>query len=484
MAITFRVFIIIFTTFPINDGALFLEFTKKSAETFPLIPFQVTYNGMDLPFAYPPLSFWVAGGLVDLGFDALQLVRVLPILLNIGYVALFVVIVRRENRSLVFQAIAILFFVTIFRSFEWLLMGGGLSRGLGSVFFMLALLATGTDRSSCLRPSLSRLLFIALFTAGAILSHLEWGLLTAASVTLSRLLKRDALPRAIIELFIIGMIALALISPWLAFVIQKHGIEPFRHASQSSEWSDILYVLVMALIWPMIGNFLVLIGLVSFVRRRALFWPCFAVICIVLTPRHAATAIVPALAICAAQGAASLYSLLCSGFKSAKLPSLTVASVIFIFALSSVAYAVTRGSSSFRILPVEARQAMHWVSIHHPGTHFAIINRYPWAIDSSAEWFPTLSSAISVTTVQGREWTDDFLLAVDRSDRLKKGLVAGDRAGRLENGPSCDRLLKNLRPYGKIDFIWSEGYDTCFQSHHYKKVYGNRKISIFAVEAA
>src|SRR5687767_11190699 len=48
--------------FPLNDGALFLEMVEASHRAGG-VPFAVTYNGLQIPFAYPPLAFLVAASL-------------------------------------------------------------------------------------------------------------------------------------------------------------------------------------------------------------------------------------------------------------------------------------------------------------------------------------------------------------------------------------------------------------------------------------
>ncbi len=188
-AVLFRVYLLMANDFPVNDGALFLEFIRATAATFPWLPEHAAYNGLVLPFAYPPLSFWIGALLTKLGFDSLAVVRVLPILLNIGYLLLFAALLLKSGRSRLFTALAILFLSVNLRSFEWLLMGGGLTRGLGSVFLMLTLLTIGiADRGDRPRIGLLRLVLAGVAVAGAIVSHLEWGILAAGSFALSRAL--------------------------------------------------------------------------------------------------------------------------------------------------------------------------------------------------------------------------------------------------------------------------------------------------------
>ena len=68
-AVAFRLWLMAATDFPINDGALFYEFVRGTAASFPGLPARVDYNGFSLPFAYPPLSFWIGALLTKGGVD-------------------------------------------------------------------------------------------------------------------------------------------------------------------------------------------------------------------------------------------------------------------------------------------------------------------------------------------------------------------------------------------------------------------------------
>jgi len=65
--------------FPVNDGGLFVAMTRAIEDAGWGLPAAVTWNGMDIPFSYPPLGFYVAGGLDALGADLLDVFRWLPL---------------------------------------------------------------------------------------------------------------------------------------------------------------------------------------------------------------------------------------------------------------------------------------------------------------------------------------------------------------------------------------------------------------------
>ena len=47
--------------FPLNDGGLFYAMTRDLQHANFLLPATTSYNGLGIPFAYPPLGFYVAG---------------------------------------------------------------------------------------------------------------------------------------------------------------------------------------------------------------------------------------------------------------------------------------------------------------------------------------------------------------------------------------------------------------------------------------
>jgi hypothetical protein len=466
-AISFRLYLLIANDFPINDGALFLEFVRAVAITFPTLPTDVQYNGLELPFAYPPLAFWVGGLLTRLGFDSLGIVRTMPILMNIFYVLLFALLLVKSGRSHLFAALTILFWSATSLSFQWLMMGGGLSRGLGSLFLMLTLLAVRVpDRRPEMLP-IWRSAAAGAAVGGAILSHLEWGILAAGCVILSRLIGSASVKGFITSSVTAGVTAFAVILPWLVFVTQTHGLEPFLSAGGTSYWGDNLLGRILGVIWlAIVSNPLAIVGLVVFVGKREWFWLGFILLCVTLTPRHALTPATLANAVLGAQGVLTAYEYAANHVRSKRLLTISAAAIVAALLAFGVYRIHQLAPGSFRVLPPEMRHAMTWVATNHPRSRFAVVNDRPWYNDSTGEWFPTLASAYSVTTVQGREWNGQFSRWVSSSDALR------------ESG-SCAELHSNLRPFRPFEFIWVETMEECFSSASLQPVFRNERVAIY-----
>ena len=53
-------------TFPLNDGGLFYQMTQELVANQFRLPFFTSYNHLNIPFAYPPLAFYLTGALNQL----------------------------------------------------------------------------------------------------------------------------------------------------------------------------------------------------------------------------------------------------------------------------------------------------------------------------------------------------------------------------------------------------------------------------------
>ncbi len=446
-----RLQLLVGTDFPINDGALFYVFVQDIARVFPHLPASVDYNGLSIPFAYPPLSFWVSAALVRLGFAPLGLVHYLPILLNIGWVLLFTSLLLRLGFSRLFTAFAVFVFGTTFRSYEWLVMGGGLSRGFGSLFFLLtliALLPPGLWRGT--GWSWRRLVVGGVFLGATILSHLEWGLLGTFCALVSVAVAKARPVRFLQAAVLLGVVSGLLVLPWIASVVQVHGLAPFQAASQASQWTfnvlrDAGRILLnnAMLLLP-----LLVVGTLLILRTREVFWLVLVGAALLLIPRSGETPLVLGIAVLTTLGFFGVLAALARRPGRNARPAL-VALSIGVLALTGVRAAdALRRDEKFAPLHSEVRGAMAWVAANHPGAGFAVVRDAPWAYNATAEWFPVLAHATNMTTVQGREW-----LPERNFDRVYTAVET------LDDSASCPQLLQSLANFPGAQFVWTEGID-------------------------
>jgi len=125
--------------FPLHDGGLFYVMTRDLQRNGYALPATTTYNAAALPFAYPPLGFYVAGLAATLmPWSLLAVFRGWPLLCCLLLIPAFFALASRLLGPRA-AACAVVAFALLPRSFEWLLMGGGVTRAPGLLFAVLAL---------------------------------------------------------------------------------------------------------------------------------------------------------------------------------------------------------------------------------------------------------------------------------------------------------------------------------------------------------
>ena len=472
--VTHRLYLAVSTDFPINDGGLFVAYIEASARSFPWLPQGISYNGLELPHAYPPLGFWLGGLLVELGFGAISVVHVLPPVMNAVWVVLLALLFLRDGHSRLFTAAAVAVLAVAVRSYEWLVMGGGLTRGLGALFLVLSLLALGGTRGRESSPLSARAALLAgICVGGAILSHLEWGLLAAASVVVQRALCSRTVKNFLVTLTVAGGAAALCVLPWVLLVVSRHGLEPFLAASGTSEWNlaDTAARLegYARAQWP---NLLLAVGGAVLLVRRHLFWPVFVLLCLVLTPRHSLTPLVVPISYLTVTGLAAVVQMVRRATSQRRDEvGAVVALALIAVVLGGLAVERTRPVSPiFRPLSDDVREAMAWVRDEHAGARFAVVTDPVWWYDASAEWFPQLTGATSSTTVQGTEWLPD-----DAYQRRIDAVMATKAA------PTCEELVQRVLDLEPVEFVWTEARQQCFETPAFQAVFRNADVTVFAV---
>lgn len=122
--------------FALNDGALFVQMADAVRSNSYVLPATVSYNRTEIPFAYPPISFYLIAFLSDLfNFNILDVVRYMPLVFNILSIGVFILLASQLIKSKLVLLYTSIFFPLIPRSYEWLIMGGGVTRSVGFFCF-------------------------------------------------------------------------------------------------------------------------------------------------------------------------------------------------------------------------------------------------------------------------------------------------------------------------------------------------------------
>ena len=126
--------------FPINDGGMFYTMILDLQTNHYIVPLFTTYNHASIPFAYPPLGFYVGAGLSDLlNISPLVVIRWLPGIINAACIPAFYFFAKEVLNNKFQGAIAAFIYAMTPHLTSWLSMGGGLTRSFGMLFMLLTL---------------------------------------------------------------------------------------------------------------------------------------------------------------------------------------------------------------------------------------------------------------------------------------------------------------------------------------------------------
>jgi asparagine N-glycosylation enzyme membrane subunit Stt3 len=126
----------ILVRFPINDGGMFYTMAGELSSNGYALPAVTTYNGWNLPYAYPPLGIYLATLLADFGRVPLLTVFLwLPPLLSLLAIPAFYLFARALLSDDLHAALATLFFALTPGRYDWHVMGGGVTRAAFFAYF-------------------------------------------------------------------------------------------------------------------------------------------------------------------------------------------------------------------------------------------------------------------------------------------------------------------------------------------------------------
>ena len=425
--------------FPLNDGGLFYRMVLDLERTWPALPEVATYNAIDVPFAYPPLGFYLGAALH--GFLGIDVMRIVPLVAAACTVPAFYLLARSILGPGIRAVVVTGVFAVMPRTFEWMTMGGGLTRAPGLLLAIIALWLTHRMlRDGGWGPA------IGAGVAGGlvVLTHPQAALFTALSgVLLAAWMLRDR--ASAIRLAVAVAIAVVIALPWLLKLVARGDLEALLSAAgtQPGVFIGLLSLLSFEVtgsrLFDVVGLFAAVGLLLSVVRGRWLL-PVWLAVLMILDARGGATyAAVPASML----AGSAFIDLLVNPFWRARidaptagssLPRLPPARGILIVLLLAIAVVDAFGSQLAPSWPgvaltTDQRAAIGETDELAPEGRYLVVSGQFWAIDATAEWFPVLSEARSVATVQGHEWLgrSEFTRRLEASEALRSCASAGDR---------------------------------------------------------
>jgi len=460
--------------FALNDGGLFYTLVQDIRAAGYSLPLYGSYNGISIPFAYPPLALYLAALLADLtGVPLVELLRFFPAAVSILAIPAFYLLGRVLLQSRTQALLALFAFALLPQGFTKYIMGGGLTRAPGTLFALLAL-----QQADLLyrRRQLRFAWTAALFAGLAVLSHPEAAWLTCYSGALLFLF-HGRHRRGLVGTLIVVAVVLLLTGPWWLTVILRHGPAPLLAAAETARepwysWFPRLAFYFTADLDYVVASLTTvgLVGLAFALARRHLLLPLWLVAIFILSPRASATFAAIPLALLVgigldqvilpgvrrlAQGGASTGAGGAApaqgapGRPARRRSAVLAGTLLVLFLVQVLLSAWLRLSfwSPIPVLPREDRDAFHWIAGNTAqDSRFVVIaadNPY-W--NPVEEWFPVLAGRASLTTVQGYEW-----------------LPGGQYARQLER---CAGPFRCMAQEADCLEDWARGYGESF-SHVY-----------------
>lgn len=445
IGLAIRLEFVLHSDFPLNDGGLFYNMVLDLQRSGYALPAFTTYNADNIPFAYPPLALYLAALVHGITHASLvDVFRFFPLATNILTIVALAFFARTVLSSRTATVWAVFTFALLPRSYEWMIMGGGLTRSLGFLFAVLALhqaYQLYTQRDWRYLP------LAATFAGLTVLSHIEMAWFLAVSIALLALAYGRYLDGIRYSL-VLGCGAILVSAPWWVAVVMQHGIAPFLASAETG--GTLLDGLMAVMRLEPINQILAVVsvlGIVVCLGRSQLLLPVWLLAIFVLDSRSGATTATIPLALLAGIGVsevimpffgninevslgpstASRVTRVASGIIQ-RLPQINLIPIALILLAWQLYVANSSGQAELlSSLTPEDREEMRWVRENTPpSSRFLVISGASWATDRWSEWFPVLADRTSVATVQGYEWLEGFAIRQTNYAVLQSCASSGD----------------------------------------------------------
>jgi len=428
---------------PPGDGGLFYLMAQAVGRDLLSYGGEIAFSGMELPFAYPPLGFYLAAVLHRAGLPLEEAMRGISLAGTVLAVGAAGLLLRRLASSWQAALLAALLLVGLPRFWAGQLAGGGITRAPGLLFCLVAWLGATALPSGVRGTLLATGIGIGL----AMLFHPEMGVYAAAGVVFlavacrgERVTWRGALGRAA-GACLVGALVCA---PWWGTVLARHGPGVLIGAALGSQGGAMLRGLV-PLLPPVYGEaepwpvaLLAMGGTTAMALRGrplALAWALWLVL---VDPRKGTVAASLPLALGGGEALAVLLSPL-----SRQRPALGLLTAgLALLCLWSAMRAPSAPSWPLVKVGGEEGYAMARLGEVLPGGETVmVLSGGPWMRDPWSDWGPALSGREFVLTVQGSEWLGPGAFG-ERRQRYQAVQECAER----EDVECIARWVEELRP--------------------------------------
>lgn len=421
LAIVVRAVPVLSSDWPLHDGGLFMVMIQDLRDAHFVLPLYSTYNLDQIPFAYPPLAIYLTALLNAAGLDLVGLMRSIPLFASVATVPVVYILTIELTGRRSIAGVAAVALALAPRSYEWLIIGGGLTRAPGMLF---ALLAIWQGIRLLRHPSVFRIAMTGLAGGATILTHPEASLFCVVSLALL-LISRGRTWRGMGAMVAAGALALAIASPFLWVVLSRHGVDAISAAagSRTALLGNTMRTLIFGQFTGATAFDLFLgigfVGLLVEIGRGRYLVPLWVLVTpVVILGAGFTYSMVPwsiLVAVAVVDVLVPAVDRLAAGRPFGR-PLLDVG-LVGAAVLASLATGFGT-DSPIHELRAEDRTAMVWASENLPvGADVAVVTGLPWWNDASSEWFPAIARRHSIATPQGYEWTAYFVRQQER-DRL------------------------------------------------------------------
>ena len=489
----FRINPILNAGFPINDGGLFNKMIETLLENDFRLPDYVEYNNLQIPFAYPPLAFYLAGFISRLvNISILELQMWMPATIAIIILPAIFYLSKILLNSTLQAGIATFLYALLPRSITWIIMGGGITRSLGQLFLILAvsqiyLLFTTKQR----KYIISSIIFSALVC----ITHPEAALHTLG-IALVLWLFFGRTREGVYKAFLVGMAVLLFTSPWWMTILLRFGLGPYLAAGQTG-YLNFLSVLAVFLslgdepLLPLISIFAIL-GIFVQVAKKQYFLPLLFIAPLIIEPRSAPNvAIIPMVmlaSICLTElifpalsnFEAGLVHQFSTGFLQSRTEKIFWGYIIIALLINMQIAGSKIGQ--YYLSPAE-RTAMAWIKTNSPReSRFIVITGDDRLFsDYSNEWFPLFTERQSYTTIQGYEWMKDpeFGIVAKSMKNLQQCVKANEPLACIESEARSSSLDYQYIVIKRNAEFAGNLLSELQSNRNYENVYKAKEVMIF-----
>ncbi|MFW6384888.1 MAG: hypothetical protein ACOCY7_01995 [Halodesulfurarchaeum sp.] len=408
---------------PAYEGGLYLQIVEQIRTGDYRLPSRIPYyTDVGIPFAYPPLMFYLTALVIDVtGVDPVWLMSVLPGMVILAYLVPYYLLASELLETPRRAGFATLVFGVAPPVLQWHLSSGGIVRAPA---MLLTLVGTYTG--------------LKLFRTGErrwlVSSTVLWGLVLLSHPVYTTFFGWtyilfffvfDRTRAGVIRGAAVAVGGFVLASPWWTSVISRHGIDVFLAASNSrSTLGGGIHRLVTQFVWPLQSVDAILpfylfafAGTVYAAHRRRWVLPIWLVSVSYLIGKHRFIFVSGSM-LAAIFVFEVVFPLARQVGEALDRERIVVGGVTVLLVVGSTGVGVAYAGSAIdtnhqtsttmpKTVGVADEEAMTWVrSQTDPSASFVVVG-------DAAEWFPYYSKRTIHVSPWGTEWTDRFDREVD-----------------------------------------------------------------------